>query len=245
MKMKKAKKCVICNARKGKRFCVKENDFICSRCCGLIRDPQLCPNDCPYIGSLTEKEEASKLPLYKVLMTKPKGSRSIFVTREKEDGYLQLLSVLVDEWKMGLKDCFGSDDVSKEEFDKIVARQPLFVSADLNKCKEIIKRGMLIAETLGLRIPREFEEFKYILGDLDSVEVTGSLYKCFKCGKEDLSDEIVEQIKEVTLDDVAAGVCGTEDETRIYFVCDKCKRKEEMRKMRRARRMRRGRRSRR
>ncbi len=93
-----------------------------------------------------------------------------------------------------------------------------------------------------MRIPGEFEEFSYILGDLDSVEVTGSLYKCFKCGKEDLSDEIVEQIKEVTLDDVAAGVCGTEDETRIYFVCDKCKRKEEMRKMRRARRMRRGRR---
>ena len=42
-----------------------------------------------------------------------------------------------------------------------------------------------------------------------------------------MPDEIVEQIKEVTRHDVAAGVCGTEKETMIYFVCDKCKREKE------------------
>ena len=221
------KKCVICNIRKGKRFCVKEDDFVCSKCCGLIRDPQLCPNDCQYLFSETEKKKAGELPLYRVLMTTPKGSRSILVAREKENGKLQFISVLVDEWKMGLKDCFGEHDLSKKEFGKLVAMQPDYCAdANLNECKEIIKRGILIAETLGLRIPREFREFKYILGDLDTVEVTGSLYKCFECGKGDLPDEIVEQIKEVTLHDVAAGVCGTEDETMLYFVCDKCKGKE-------------------
>jgi len=35
----------------------------------------------------------------------------------------------------------------------------------------------------------------------------------------------------VTLHDVAAGVCGTEDETMIFFVCDKCRgEKEEVEK---------------
>ena len=160
-------------------------------------------------------------------MTTPKGSRSILVAREKENGKLQIISVMVDEWKTGLKDCFGECDLSKKEFDKLVAMQPDYCAdANLNECKEITKRGILIAETLGLRIPREFREFKYILSDLDTVEVTGSLYKCFECGKGDLPDEIVERIKEVTLHDVAAGVCGTEDETMLCFVCDKCKGKE-------------------
>jgi len=227
----KAKKCVICNARKGKRVCVKENEFICSRCCGLIRDPQLCPNDCLFLSSLAEKKEVGELPLYKVLMTTPKGSRSIVIAREKENGRLQFISVLVDEWKMGLKDCFGEQDISKKDFNRLIARQPHYVDADINKCKEIIKRGILVAETLGLKIPREFRELKHILGDLDKVEVTGSLYKCFECGKGDLPDEIVELIKEVTLHDVAAGVCGTEDETMIFFVCDKCRgEKEEVEK---------------
>ncbi len=43
-----------------------------------------------------------------------------------------------------------------------------------------------------------------------------------------MTEEEVEQIKEVTLRDVAAGVCGTEAETLIYFMCDKCKGKEEV-----------------
>ncbi len=223
----KTKKCIICNTRKGKRFCVKEDDYICSKCCGLIRDPQLCPNDCPYFGSLTEKKGKEELPLYKVLMTTPKGSRSIVVAREKENGNLQFISVLVDEWKMGLKDCFGGFDVPKKEFNKF-AMQAKYVNADLDECKAKIKRGILIAETLGLKLPRDFREFKRILGDLDSIELTGSLYKCFECGKGDLTEEEVEQIKEVTLRDVAAGVCGTEAETMIYFMCDECKGKEEV-----------------
>jgi hypothetical protein len=160
-------------------------------------------------------------------MTTPKGSRSIVVAREKENGNIQFISTLVDEWKMGLKDCFGSYDIPKKEFNRFVGMQPQYADANLDECKEKIKRGILIAETLGLKLPREFSKFKRILGDLDSIELTGSLYKCFDCGKADLTDAEVEAIKEVTLRDVAAGDCGTESETMIYFVCDDCKGKEE------------------
>ena len=175
-------------------------------------------------------------------MTTPKGSKGILVAREKENGNLQFASFMVDVWKMGLKDCFGKKDVAKSDFNKIVAQMPQYAEADLEECKEIIKQGVLITESLGLKIPKGFSECKYILGDLDSVEVTGSLYKCFECGKGNLPDEIVEQIKTVTLHDVAAGSCGTEDETMIYFVCEDCKKvdgKKEKRKMRRKRRGRR------
>ncbi len=70
---------------------------------------------------------------------------------------------------------------------------------------------------------KEFEEFKYILGNMDDIKVDGSLYKCYECGKGELSDEIVEIIKKVTKTDVAAGTCGTPLESPLYFVCDKCK----------------------
>ncbi|MFQ6137386.1 MAG: hypothetical protein ACE5PM_09445, partial [Candidatus Hydrothermarchaeales archaeon] len=60
-------------------------------------------------------------------------------------------------------------------------------------------------------------------GDMDGIEVGGSLYKCFECGKGELSEEVVETIKEVTRRDMRSGVCGTPEETMIFFVCEDCK----------------------
>lgn len=168
-----------------------------------------------------------ELPLYKVLKSNTEGSYAIIVSRERTDGRLQYITVLVDTWKMGLKDCFGSHSITKQDFQKKVmtklGQRYGFTEMSLPDALWAIKYGLRIANEIKTRIPREFDEYKYILGNMDDIKVEGSLYKCFKCGKGELSEDVVEMIKEVTKHDTVAKVCGTPAETIIYFVCDKCK----------------------
>ena len=193
-------------------------------------DPCPCGSGEKYKKCCLNKQRSSiaqeELPLYRVLISDTKGSRAIVIARERRDGNLQFISVLVDEWKMGLKDCFGGGSISKKGFDAVIRRAPKdFINADLNECKWIIKQGLRIAEAVGTRIPREFYELKGIIGGMDNIQITGSLYKCYGCGKGELSDVAVDYIKKVTCHDIALGVCGTPDETRIVVVCDECKKK--------------------
>jgi len=45
-------KCILCNQRKGKRFCPAKNTSICAQCCGEKRVTEIdCPPDCAYLFS--------------------------------------------------------------------------------------------------------------------------------------------------------------------------------------------------
>ncbi len=45
-------KCVVCEKRKGKRFCPAKNSQICAQCCGEKRVVEIhCPADCVYLKS--------------------------------------------------------------------------------------------------------------------------------------------------------------------------------------------------
>lgn len=171
-----------------------------------------------------EKESISgeSLPIHKCWISNDPGSKMVVVSRMKPNGNFEMASMLVDEWKMGLKDGFGSYNFTKDKLQDYIERLD-FSEVTLEECKIHIKRGILIAKSLDLRLPKEYGEYNKIIGNIDSVEVNGSLYKCYLCGKGDLGEEAISKIKEVTLKDVRNGVCGTPDETMIYFVCDKCK----------------------
>jgi len=162
-----------------------------------------------------------------VLKSKTEGSYAIIVIRERHDGRFQYIVVLIDAWKMGLKNCFGSHNITMQDFQRQVlvrvGGMKMLAEIDLSQAQWAIKYGLRIANEVNTRIPKEFEEFKYILGNMDDIKVDGSLYKCYKCGKGELSDEEVEYIKKVTETDVAAGTCGTPLETILFFICDKCK----------------------
>ena len=168
-----------------------------------------------------EQEHIDNLPLHTAMITEQPGSRSILIAREKSNGTLAFIAVLVDEWKMGLKDCFGSYNAPQNRVQDIKAQLP-YQEASLAACKKLIKRGLQIARTVGTQIPPEFQQFNDIIGGLDDVTIEGSLYKCFKCGTRDLPESDVEFIKEVTRDEVRQGICGTSEELKIYFVCDEC-----------------------
>ncbi len=49
------------------------------------------------------------------------------------------------------------------------------------------------------------KKYKKCCLDMDNIEISGSIYKCFKCGEGDLSDEVVEIIKKVTRQDMEKG----------------------------------------
>ncbi len=226
--MTKKKLCPLCNRRLPNRSCPTRGDEICTRCCGMNRTASECGMNCIYYKpATTAKEVNGVLPIYKVLKSKTKGSYSIIVSREQTDGKLQFIVVLIDAWKMGLKDCFGSNNITKQDFQrKLLAKlggANMFAEISLSEALWSIKYGLRIAKEVKTRIPREFEKLKYILGDFDNIKVEGSLYKCFECEKGELPEDVVKTIKEVTRHDTKAGVCGTPAETMIYFVCDECK----------------------
>lgn len=45
-------KCILCDQKKGKRFCPAKNTYICPQCCGEKRVVEIsCPADCDYLDS--------------------------------------------------------------------------------------------------------------------------------------------------------------------------------------------------
>lgn len=50
-------KCVLCDQRKGKRFCPAKNNLICAQCCGEKRVLEIdCPETCEYLKAGRERE---------------------------------------------------------------------------------------------------------------------------------------------------------------------------------------------
>ena len=61
-------KCVKCSKRKGKRYCAALGDYLCSLCCGLLREKEIhCPQTCSFFEKhstyqeerIIEKKQAS------------------------------------------------------------------------------------------------------------------------------------------------------------------------------------------
>lgn len=55
-------KCVRCQKRKGKRYCRALGDYLCSLCCGQIREKEIhCPPDCPYLSKHKSYQESRRI----------------------------------------------------------------------------------------------------------------------------------------------------------------------------------------
>ena len=61
-------KCSKCKKRKGKRYCIALGDYLCSLCCGLLREKEIhCPQNCSFLTKhrpyqekrIIEKEQTS------------------------------------------------------------------------------------------------------------------------------------------------------------------------------------------
>lgn len=104
---------------------------------------------------------------YKFCATYPDGhgNQALIFTRENKDERIQFVSVVIDDYK-GIKDCFGFNDISKFECDKIIER---FYQEDtvLNLTPSALKTILINAEKLSDKFPYEYICWKNLLADIE------------------------------------------------------------------------------
>lgn len=93
------------------------------------------------------------------------GNQAVIFTREKTDERIQFVAVVLDDYN-GIKDCFGFNDISKFECEKIIER---FCQdeAVLNISPEALKTILLNAEKLNSKFPYEYICWKNLLADIE------------------------------------------------------------------------------
>lgn len=111
-------KCVLCNKRKGKRYCKSLNQMICSECCGEKRFREVnCFKDCIYLKQATDyssekiieifpswKEEKLLFLLYSIRYSTYK-----FIKENQnltDDEYKEVIELLKREYEIKLKNLF-------------------------------------------------------------------------------------------------------------------------------------------
>jgi len=108
---------------------------------------------------------------YEFCLTYPDGhgNQALIFTREKEDERIQFVAVVIDDYT-GIKDCFGFNDISKFECDKIIERfyqdEPV-----LKITPEALKTILINAEKLSDKFPYEYICWKNLLSDIEPENV--------------------------------------------------------------------------
>lgn len=93
------------------------------------------------------------------------GNQAIIFTREKENERIQFVAVVLDDY-VGIKDCFGFNDISKFECEKIIER---FCQdeAVLKITPQALKTILLKAEKINSKFPYEYICWKNLLADIE------------------------------------------------------------------------------
>ncbi|HGJ64852.1 TPA: hypothetical protein ENS27_05610 [bacterium] len=212
-------RCRNCGIREGVRYCPGLNATICPVCCKRLRPGLSACSSCKYYTYTLARSKDYPEPDPKFFKgwisdSEKAGLVMLALGFEKPDKRLKSIFFLLDFWKVGMKDCFVDVDITKEEFDQrfsIMAERPA-KNIDIKDARPLIKRALYISNSVGAPIPWDYQRWRYILGDMNSVpDPVGSLYKCARCGAE-LPDPIVETIKKHALS----------EDINFYMVCRKC-----------------------
>lgn len=156
------------------------------------------------------------------------GSVEIFVARRLPHDLAAVSVLLVDLWKLGLKDGWGHERITLQEFndfrDSIMeafAKDGIEIAdADITDVKWVVAQGIRLAEAVGT--PKVDRKWVDMVGDLSAIKLGGSLYKCYNCGRGELSEEDCAEALEVAKEELRTGVAGTPEESAVYFECKRC-----------------------
>ena len=108
---------------------------------------------------------------YEFCLTYPDGhgNQALIFTREKENERIQFVAVVINDYT-GIKDCFGFNDISKFECDKIIERfyqdEPV-----LKISPEALKIILINAEKLADKFPYEYICWKNLLSDIETQNI--------------------------------------------------------------------------
>jgi len=124
------------------------------------------------------------------------GNQALIFSREKENESIQIVAIVVNDTN-GIVDCFGFNDISKTEFERIVDRfynGDNKVYIDAHVIKTILQNAEKITRRVGGKISYEYICWKRLLCDITTeiVPIELTLNSVFK--QEPLTDENLEDI---------------------------------------------------
>jgi len=170
------------------------------------------------------------LPLYLALRTEVgSGPVLLLVARMLSGGRVCFTHLLIDLWKLGLKDGFECESMKKDRFDKMLnvmveelgRRGIHYHPVDISEAKWLVAQGIRIAEKVGTEpVERRWID---IVGDISGVKIEGSLYKCYACERGELNSDADELILKVARREIKTA--GTPKEAKIVFLCSECEKK--------------------
>ena len=121
----KKNRCRTCRTDNGKRVCpALSGVLICPACCQAKRAKiPGCDERCRHYTPLIRESKIHpppNYPVYKCLISNSKntGMLNVIIARERPDGNLKAMFLLLDLWKRGIRDCFVDANLSKADLDR-------------------------------------------------------------------------------------------------------------------------------
>lgn len=125
------------------------------------------------------------------------GNQAIIFSREREDDEtLQFIAVVIND-SCGIVDCFGFNEISKLEYERIVDKfykQDERVFIDFKVAKTLLNEAEKLTRKLGKTLSYEYICWKTLLSDVEDEPVPVELILKIKYSAKDLTDTELEQI---------------------------------------------------
>ncbi len=150
--------------------------------------------------------------------TEDLGSILVLLYSEKQSSVIYF----VDPWKIGILDCFlfeGDLDNIRQEMNMPDLK---FTQIDLTMAKYFIAMGKRISKRVGTPLNSMANKWNAKL-EIDNVEISGSIYKCFSCETGELDTQEDAKIIGIAKRELKRKVAGTIKEKQYYYICKDCK----------------------
>ena len=171
------------------------------------------------------------LPIYLAVRTEVgSGSIHLVVARSLSKDRVCFTFLLIDLWKLGLKDGFGKVSMRKKTFDEMFnamieeaeEHELHYHPVDTSEARWLVAQGIRIAKKVSVKPVNK--RWIDIVGDISGVKIEGSLYKCYSCERGELQPEGDDFILEVAKREVK--IAGTPKEPKIVFLCKECEKRQ-------------------
>ena len=120
------------------------------------------------------KKLLAPLPIYKCFVNYPDGhgNQGIIFSRKNELSFIQMFALVVNDTD-GIVDCFGFNEISEQEFDRIVNKfyqNDNVVAADPAFCKFLMTNAEKISRLKYKEFSYEYAAWSFITKDIEHVE---------------------------------------------------------------------------
>ena len=151
-----------------------------------------------------------------------------------EDGFLIIVVRITDQnknivfaldpWKFGYIDFDENTGTFKQLKNELGIPTIKFHRIEKKEAAELLRQNYDIANEVGMEIPEIALNWLEKLGVL-KLKRSSSLYKCFNCRENDLTNEENEEILKVAKKEKDLGKIGGKEEEQYFYVCENCKQK--------------------